>query len=305
MKYLVTGGAGFIGSHLVSELLDVGHCVNVLDDFSTGFSNNLDTKHKNLNIIQGDIRNDTLLIKALRGVQGVFHLASKVFVEESFQDPDAYFDVNVNGTLKIIKQCIEHKIQNIVFSSSCAVYGKPDRMPITEDTMTFPLSPYGLSKLTAEDCGRLFSQTGQLSFTVLRYFNVYGRGQRADSPYSGVISLFIEEAKNAGAVKIYGSGKQTRDFIYVKDVVAANLLVMEQNKIGFTIYNCCTNTETSILDLVATIETCTDSNLAKTFFPERKGDILKSKGSYLSLNQATGWIPKFTLQEGLRTLFQN
>lgn len=302
MKYLVTGGAGFIGSHLVSELLEAGNYVNVLDDFSTGFLNNLDSEHKNLNIIHGNINDDKMLEQALIGVQGVFHLASKVFVEESFQDPLSYFNVNVNGTLKIIKKCIERKIQNIVFSSSCAVYGKQNTIPLTEETPVTPLSPYGLSKLTAEHCGKLYSQTNPLSFTALRYFNVYGPRQRTDSPYSGVISLFIEKAKNKETIQIYGNGKQTRDFIYVEDVVTANLLAMEQNKTGFNVYNCCTGTETSILELINIIEKSTNLNLQKAFFPERKGDILKSRGSYSRLNQATGWAPKFTLQNGLHTM---
>lgn len=303
MKYLVTGGAGFIGSHLVNELLDAGHYINVLDDFSTGFLNNLNINHKNLEVINGDIRDDRMLEKSLIGVQGVFHLASKVFVEESFQDPISYFDLNVNGTLKIIQKCIEYGIRNIVFASSCAVYGRPETTPITETTPTCPLSPYGLSKLTAENCGRLYSQTHSLNFTVLRYFNVYGPRQRADSSYSGVISLFMKSAKSGEALKIYGSGTQTRDFIYVKDVAIANILAMEQANDGFNIYNCCTGMETSLLDLVSILEEYRGSNLKKIFFPERKGDIFKSQGSYLHLNKMTGWAPRCALRDGIRVLF--
>lgn len=248
MKYLVTGGAGFIGSHLVDALIEQGHKVIVYDNFSSGKRQNL-TPHENLQIVNGDIRN----IKAIRNkstdIDGIFHLAALVQVQRSVVNPALTESINSSGTLNVLQVAREQNIK-IVLSSSASVYDSND-VALTEDSNKYPLSPYALSKLHNEQQAQLFNDLYGTDVVSLRYFNVYGDRQDASSPYSGVISIFKQcKIDNRPAI-VYGTGSQVRDFIHVSDVTKANIAAMQCST--KMVYNIGTGVGTSVNDLVRII----------------------------------------------------
>jgi len=247
---LVTGGAGFIGSHLVEHLLTQGWKVRVLDELSTGHRSNLSAVEGKIEFIEGSITDGVTVERAAEGVEAVFHLAAKVFVPESFGKPEEYERVNVVGTAQILAAARNSGVRRVVFSSTCAVYGNTTALPITETAPSNPLSPYAQTKLAGEKLGREQAGTGGPGFSALRYFNVYGPRQDPRSAYSGVISRFADALAQGIPPTIYGDGKQTRDFIYMRDVARANLLAATQPDEPFAIYNVGTGKETTINELV-------------------------------------------------------
>ena len=221
-RSLVSGGAGFIGSHLVEALVSRGDVVRVLDNLSTGRVENLAAVASSIDLVEGDIRDPDTVRAALRGVERVFHQAALVSVPQSVEDPMTTHAINVDGTLNLLNAAREAGAQSFVYASSSAVYGDLPELPKVETMPAAPVSPYGLSKQIDEQYAQLFTQLYGLRTVGLRYFNVYGPRQDPSSPYSGVISIFIDHLLANTRPTIYGDGRQTRDFIYVADVVQAN-----------------------------------------------------------------------------------
>ena len=305
---LVTGGAGFIGSHLVEHLLESGWKVRVLDDLSAGTQTNLAEVIGMIEFIQGSITDLTTVERAVTGVEVVFHLAAKVFVSESFEVPEEYERVNIHGTIVLLTAARKAGVRRIVFSSTCAVYGDTTELPIAESTPTRPLSPYASTKSAAEVLGQKNSMTGGPDFTVLRYFNVYGVRQNPKSAYSGVISRFADALKTGEPLTIYGDGSQTRDFIYVKDIVQANLLAALQIKQSFSIFNVGTGRETPIKDLFQLMTSMLPSRLGLSlnsprYLPPRTGEIRRSVADVSLIKDTLGFSAITTLQNGISCLY--
>ncbi|MEO7557782.1 MAG: NAD-dependent epimerase/dehydratase family protein [Gammaproteobacteria bacterium] len=302
--YVVTGGAGFIGSHLVDALIVLNHRVVVLDDFSTGKRENLRAvaKSSKLQVIDGDIRNMDVVMDVSRNAKGIFHLAALVSVQRSIENPQLSFDINVRGAINVLEASRMHNVPRMVFASSAALYGDAGA-PVSEQMGGMKmLSPYALDKLVIEQYGALYGELYGISTTALRYFNVYGSRQDSNSPYSGVISIFAEKIRSGSEIGIYGDGEQTRDFIHVSDVVQANLAAMESNRMGAQVFNVGTGTATSINRLVEVLSTIADRRVAPGFLPARHGDIRYSMADISLIRERLGFEPKIGLTRGLREL---
>src|SRR6267143_3914929 len=300
---LVTGGAGFIGSHIVDRLMAAGHDVGVLDNFTTGDTRNL-AKHlsRRIAIHHVDIRDYDAVRKVVGEYGSVIHQAALVSVARSVEDPGLVNDVNVTGTLNLLRACVEFKIDRFVYASSSSVYGDTETLPKRESMNTVPSSPYGASKLAAENYCRVFAKVYGLETVSLRYFNVYGPRQKGGfGYYSGVIPTFIRRASEGKAPTIYGDGSQTRDFTFVQDVVDANILSLTSPRImGGEVYNIAGGKTISINELALMVATLLDrADLRPMHVEARKGDI---KASYADISKATeglGYRPKFSLTRGL------
>ncbi|MEW6094025.1 MAG: SDR family oxidoreductase [Chloroflexota bacterium] len=298
MRVLVTGGAGFIGSHLVEELLQRGDSVRVLDNFSTGRRENLESFQGDLGIIEADLRDAEQVKQAVKGVDLVFHLAAFISVPESMQDPETCFSVNVGGTVGLLEASRRAGVRKVVLASSTAVYGDTDVFPTTEDTPLHPLSPYAVSKQVNELYTRLYSRTFGLPVIALRFFNVYGPRQRPDSDYAAAIPIFVNRLVSGQPIDIYGDGKQSRDFVYVKDVVRANLLAAESEAAGEA-YNVCSGKETTLLDLLEELSEVSPCQPEVRFEAPRPGDIYRSVGSPVKAEQSFGFRAQISLADGL------
>jgi UDP-glucose 4-epimerase len=302
-KYaLVTGGAGFIGSHLVEHLLVSGWKVRVLDDLSSGDPANLATAIGKIEFIQGSVTDSAAVERAMRDVEIVFHLAAKLFVPESFEIPAEYERVNVQGTAVLLSAARKAGVRRMVFSSTCAIYGNTTELPIAETAPTKPLSPYAANKLAAEKLGRDAAGAGGPAFTALRYFNVYGPRQNPRSAYSGVISRFADALAQGQRTVIYGSGEQTRDFIHVRDVARANLLAGVGRDQSAT-YNVGTGRETSIVKLHSLMAEVLRSSIEPQHKPERAGDIARSVGDVELIAKALNFRAEILIESGLGALF--
>ncbi len=303
MRYLVTGGAGFIGYHLVGALLEYGHKVTVLDNLSTGKMANLyDAAH----FVEGDICVAEDVKAAFSGIDGCFHLAAIASVGRSIEDWANVHITNQSGTIRIFEHAANSGIP-VVYASSAAVYGDNSNLPLTEDSETQPLSPYGLDKLACEWQANMGYKIKGLSSIGLRFFNVYGDRQDPKSPYSGVISIFMEACKNQQAMQIFGDGEQTRDFIYVYDVVRYMINAMEylhQNAAISEVVNICTGKSTSIKEIAMFLsDICRNSNAVK-FLPQRHGDIRYSVGSPAKAETMLQIRAETALEDGLRQVWQ-
>ena len=298
MLALVTGGAGFIGSHIVEELLKSGASVRVLDNFSSGKRENLETFQGDLEIRAGDLR-DVEAIKAVtRDVELVFHLAAFISVPQSLLEPENCFAINVAGTATLLEAARQAGVRKVVLSSSAAVYGNTDKFPTDEQTPLMPLSPYALSKQVNELYARLYTQTFNLPVTALRYFNVYGPRQNPNSAYAAAISIFAQRLVNGEPITIYGDGKQSRDFIFVKDVVRANLQAAESDAAGEA-FNICSGQETTLLDLLEELSKVSPIQPEVRFEAPRSGDIYRSNGNPEKAAAAFGFRARTSLANGL------
>jgi len=303
-KALVTGGAGFIGSHLVDKLMEKEFEVVVLDNFSTGNLENLRSHigKENFRIIKGDIRNKADVKKAAKDVDYIFHLAAIISVELSIKNPLLVNEVNVCGTLNILEESLKLNLKRFVYLSSCAVYGNPAYLPIDEEHPTKPLSPYGVSKLTAEHYCMVFYRIYGVQTVCLRLFNVYGPRQ-SSGPYSGVITKFIDRLKCGKPPIIYGDGEQTRDFIFVGDVVDACLHAIScRNCVGEAI-NVGSGMETSINELARIISGLFGMRKIKPVYTKpRIGEVRRSCADISKAEKLLGLKPRISLKEGLRKL---
>jgi len=306
-RILVTGGAGFIGSHKVDRLLREGFQVTVIDDLSTGQMGNIDRhkKRKEFNLIKGDIRDFKLVKKIMKDVDAVFHQAALTSVPLSVEDPILTNDINVTGTLNLLKASSDHHVKRFIFASSAAIYGDTPRTQKREEMTPNPTSPYGASKLAAENYVKLFHQLYDLEIVVLRYFNVYGPRQNFSTNGSegGVITIFLNRMlKNAPPV-IHGDGKQTRDFIHVQDIVEANMLALNNKSAAGEIFNIATGKEASVDQVTNTMkEILNRKNLETIHAAPRPGDIRNIYADISKAEKVLGFHPKIPLKEGLEAL---
>tara|TARA_B100001013_G_scaffold323607_1_gene234674 strand:- start:1230 stop:2150 length:921 start_codon:yes stop_codon:yes gene_type:complete len=294
MKILVTGGAGFIGSHIVEYLVQRGDNVIVLDNLSNGKMQNMSKVSDDINFVNGDVRDYNLVEQLVKDVDSVFHEAALVSVPESFKMQNEYFDVNVNGTENILKLAKEYGFK-IVYASSSSVYGNPKSVPIKEDDDRNPLNPYAKTKLEDELLAEKYSEMG-VHVIGLRYFNIFGRRQSKE--YAGVIKLFLKKIQQNKAPIINGDGSQTRDFVYVEDVVKANILAMDSN-IKYKFLNVGTGFSISILDLANACIEASGLSLKPVHGPQLPGDILDSKADLELIKKSLEWKPITKLEDWL------
>jgi len=298
-RYLVTGGAGFIGSHLVELLLKEGHKVRVLDDLSSGKLENLDPFLSRVELRKGDIRDKEFLEESISGMEGVFHLAAISSVERSLLEPELVHEVNVRGTLNVLLASKKKKVKKVVFISSASVYGNPESLPLKEELALRPISPYGATKVSGEAYASFFHHSYSLETASLRLFNIFGPRQDPSSPYSGVISKFLEALIIKRRPLLYGDGEQTRDFLFVEDACRAMLLAMEREEAKGEIFNIASGKETSIFALGKTIFSLNGEDFQPEYRPERPGDIRRSWASIEKAKRILGWVPQTSLEEGL------
>lgn len=305
MKYLVTGGAGFIGSHIVHKLLAQGDSVRVLDNFSTGKRENLEDltqqlSGKRFEIIDADLRDATRVEEAVRGVEVIFHEAAFVSVPQSMEEPQACFDVNITGTSRLLDTARAAGVRRVVLASSAAIYGESDTLPLVEETLPQPLSPYAVSKRVKEMYAELFTGSFGLEVVALRYFNVYGPRQRPDSMYAAAVPIFARRLLDGKPVTVYGDGGQTRDLINVHDVVRANLIASEHANAPGKIFNVCTGIETRLLDLLDVMYELIPNSPPPQFVTPRAGDIYRSVGSPQKARDELGFQAEVSLVDGLK-----
>jgi len=304
LRVLVTGGAGFIGSHTADKLLAEGVEVVVLDNLRSGRLENIrqHVNKRNFRFVRGDIRDSHLVKDLVSDVDAVIHLAALVSVPESIKDPALTYAINVNGTLNLLKASVDFGVKRFVYASSCAVYGNAENLPIKEDYPPKPLSPYASSKLTAEDYVQKYNRNFGLETVCLRYFNVYGPRQ-IYSDYSGVITRFINRLTNDLPLVIFSDGEQTRDFVYVTDVAEANILALKHAKAIGEIFNIGTGVATTINQLANMLLELAGKNSLETVHSEpREGDIRHSVADISKAKEKLGYCPKVSLKDGLKRL---
>lgn len=302
-RALVTGGAGFIGSHLAEELVSKGIAVTILDNLSTGNLANLEPIQNHITFIQGDIQDPGIVETSVKGQDAVFHLAAQVSVTRSVEDPVFSAMTNDIGFLNILEAGRRHHIKRVVFSSSCAVYGDDPELPKKEHIGPKPLSPYALQKLTGERYARLYYDLHSLETICLRYFNVYGPRQDSSSPYSGVISLFMTRALSNKQPVIYGDGLQYRDFVYVKDVVNANWLSATMAYPGKQVFNIGTGKIVNINELWQKISHFSGCDQKPYYQSPRPGDIRESVADINLAEKHLGFSPEYDFDKGLELTF--
>ncbi len=299
-KVLVTGGAGFIGSHLVDYLVGIGVQVTVLDDLSSGREENLALEHRpSLCFVRGNILDETALEYALDGVQNVFHLAAIASVQASVEKPLLTHDVGTTGTVKLLNACVKAGVKRLVFAGSSSAYGRPDTEIQTETTALDPLSPYAASKLAGEMYCKAFAQSYPLETVILRFFNVFGPRQRPDSPYSGVIALFANALIQGKTPIIFGDGLQTRDFVFVEDVVNCLIRAATQPEVSGQVFHVGTGRGTDLWQLVHCLNHILKSNIRPGQGPARLGDVKHSCANIEKTCKGLGWKPETSLEVGL------
>lgn len=305
MNVLVTGGAGFIGSHIVQTLLQDGHAVRILDNFSTGKRENIEELVQRFNghsleVLEGDVRNALDVGQAVRGVEVLFHEAAFVSVPQSLDEPQSCFDVNITGTSLLFDAARRAGVRRAVVASSAAVYGESEALPLVEETPLQPKSPYAVSKRVNEMYAELF--TGAFGFEVaaLRYFNVYGPRQRPDSMYAAAVPIFARRLLDNKPVTVYGDGGQTRDLINVRDIVRANLIASEHPNAAGKIFNICTGVETRLLDLLDVMYELLPDAPSHVHTSPRPGDIYRSVGSPQKAAEQIGFRAEVSLVDGLK-----
>lgn len=298
MKALVTGGAGFIGSHVVDLLVENGSEVVVIDNLSNGDIKNINNKAK---FYKKDINDDLHEIFLKEKFDYVFHLAANINLRKSIEDPVFDTKVNVLGSVNLLELCVKHKVKKFIFSSTSAVYDDKVKIPTSETEEERPLSPYGISKLTVERLLFYYKKVFGLESVSLRYSNVYGPRQSPEGE-AGVVSIFINSILRKKQPVIFGDGKQTRDYVYVKDVAESNLLAIKQNISG--VYNISTGVETDVNTLFDKITGILGVNISKKYGPAVKGELLKNCLSFAKFNKATGCKPEYSLDKGLKETVQ-
>jgi UDP-glucose-4-epimerase GalE len=300
---LVTGGAGFIGSHLTRELVRRGYSVVVLDNFHSGRTENL---HDLINsavikFIRGDVRDRKIVREAIRDVDAVVHFAALIDVGESVKNPLETHDVNVTGTLNVLQEATEKGVDKFVFASSTAVYGDESPLPLVEEYALKPISPYAVSKVCGEFYCRVFCDCYDMDAVVLRYFNVYGPGQEGN-PYAGVIAKFVQSGLRCEPLTIFGDGEQTRDFIHVDDVVRATVMALESEKQKGKVFNVCTGISTSVNQLAHIVREVLGNDVQIDMAGPRKGDVKNNYGDPSKAKKGLGFKAQVSLKKGIRQL---
>ncbi len=299
MKVLVTGGGGFIGSNLAAKLLEKGHEVRILDNFSTGNRSNLAQLGDDIEVVEGELRSYERVHAATRGVEVVFHQGALPSVPRSVQDPLTTSAVNVEGTLNVLLASRDEGVRRIVFASSSSVYGNSGELPRVETALPDPISPYGVSKLAAERYCVSFSRVYALETVALRYFNVFGPNQDPTSQYSAVIPRFVTAIAEGRVVPIYGDGEQRRDFTYVDNVVEANLLAAEAEQANGSVMNVATGRSTSVNQLAEVIGRLLDRRVEIVRHETRAGDVRDSWAATALASEVLGWTPHVDLETGI------
>ncbi|MCL1474529.1 NAD-dependent epimerase/dehydratase family protein [Argonema antarcticum] len=302
---LVTGGCGFIGSHLVEALVKRGYRVRILDNLSTGkLENIVSVPPQDVEVLVGDVADLSTVNDAVQGCEYVFHEAAIASVPKSVNDPIGTGKVNYGGTLNVLEASRKHGVRRVIFAGSAAVYGDEPTLPKTELMLASPITPYGVDKLASELMGHCYTRTFGLEFVCLRYFNVFGLRQDPSSPYSGVISIFCDRIRQGLPPVIYGDGLQSRDFIHVSDVIHANLIVMEHPQAAGRTFNVGQSLATSLLDIARILNELSATNLQPIHNPSRAGDIRHSLADNTAL-QALGWSSTVTVRQGLAELLKS
>lgn len=303
-KVLVTGGAGFVGSHVVEGLVSAGCRVTVLDNLSTGRLGNIDEflRAGGARFVEGDVLDLKVVEECVEGVDAVIHFAGVASVPLSVENPALTYRTNVNGTLNLLNSCVRAKVGRFVFASSSAVYGEPRRLPVKETYATRPVSPYAISKLQAERRCADFQEKKLLKTVILRLFNVYGPRQAA-SEYAGVITSFVDRVRRGLPLVVYGDGAQTRDFIHVRDVVDAFLRVLEVKKAEGRVFNIGSGKRVSVNELAKQVLELADLDLPIVYKKPREGDLKHMFADVSKAIRLLGYGAKVTLEDGLRTVF--
>ena len=302
-QYLVTGGAGFIGSHLCRRLLASGWAVRVLDDLSSGRRENLAALDGEVDLVEGDLRDEALVSAALAGVDYVLHHAAVASVQTSIERPRFEQEVNAVGTLQLFEAARRAGVRRVVFAASAASYGNDPMVPKREDMLPVPESRYAISKIAGEYYARVYSSLYGLEVVCLRYFNVFGPRQDPSSPYSGVISIFAERMLEGAAPTVFGDGAQSRDYVYVDNVVEANMRAWATPGIAGRVYNIGCGHSASLLDLVAALNRVLGTAIEPEFAPARAGDVRLSVADIARAQRELGYEPVVHFEEGLeRTL---
>lgn len=298
--YLVTGGAGFIGSNLVYALISRGETVRVLDNFSTGKKENLSGLDGRVELLEGDLRDPEAVRGAVEGVDYILHQGALASVVRSIEDPSASHANNATGTLNLLMAAKDAKVKRLVYASSSSVYGDSPALPKEEGMRPEPKSPYAASKLIGEHYGRVFFQVYGLETVCLRYFNVFGPGQSPDSPYAAVIPCFLNAMLRGMPPTIFGDGLQSRDFTYVEDVVEVNLLALTAPKIAGEVINVASGKQHTLLEVVGVLNEVLGTDLHPRFAPPRPGDVRHSLASIAKAEALLGYKPRVSLEEGLQ-----
>ncbi|MDH3310586.1 MAG: NAD-dependent epimerase/dehydratase family protein [Gammaproteobacteria bacterium] len=305
MQVFVSGGAGFIGSHLTERLLKRGHSVFVFDNLSTGKYENLPVTHGDLQFIQGDIRNAALVNELMQGMDAVVHLAAVASVQASIDDPVTTHQTNFDGTINLLEAARKNVVKRFLYACSAAVYGDTAEIPVSEDTIPNPLSPYAADKLAGEESLLDYFNRLGLASTSFRFFNIYGPRQDPSSPYSGVISIFVDRLMSHKPVTVFGDGKQTRDFVYVSDLVDLLVEALEESSGTGGIFNVGTGKRHSLLELLDNLEKLSGQKIERHHEPARSGDILDSCADISRLKQTFKSIPSTSFEQGLKKLLES
>jgi UDP-glucose 4-epimerase len=303
MRYLVTGGAGFIGSNTVDELVRRGHSVVVLDDLSSGKEDNLAELRNKITFIKGSITDIEVVRKAMHEAEYVLHLAARTSVPRSVKDPIETNKINIDGTLNVLVAAKELKVKRVVFAASSSAYGETPTLPKVETMQPQPISPYGVTKFVGELYGQTFGRCYGLENVSLRYFNIFGPRQDPSSPYSGVLAKFCTAFLEETPPVVFGDGEQTRDFTYVENAVLANLLACEAPNVSGKVFNVGVGGRVSLNEVLRALGKITGKNLEAKYEPPRDGDIRDSQADISQAQQFLAYEPQVTFEEGLaRTL---
>ena len=298
-RYLVTGGAGFIGSHIVERLVREGHTVRVLDDLSTGRLDNLAKVRSQVECVEGDVRDRPIVQQAVKNIEYVIHEAAWRSVPKSMSDPHGYTQVNVLGTVNVLEAAAAAKVRRVVAASSSSVYGNTEQLPLQEGQPLQPISPYAMSKLCAEHYGQLFSRSFELETVSVRYFNVFGPRQNLDNEYAVVIPKFITCLLQGASPPVYGDGLQSRDFTFIENVVQATIRAATAPGIGGEVFNVACGETHTVLELLGELQRLLQCAIPPTFVGPRPGDVRKTSADITKALQRLGWKPTVGFADGL------
>jgi len=304
MRYLVTGGAGFIGSNTVDELVRRGHSVVVLDDLSSGKEDNLAEIRNKITIIKGSITDIEVVRKAMHEAEYVLHLAARTSVPRSVKDPIETNRINIDGTLNVLVAAKELKVKRVVLAASSSAYGETSTLPKVETMQPEPISPYGVTKYVGELYGQTFGRCYGLENVALRYFNIFGPRQDPSSPYSGVLAKFCVAFLEDSQPVVFGDGEQTRDFTYVDNAVHANLLACEAPNVSGKVFNVGVGGRVSLNQVLRELGKITGKKLEAKYEPPRDGDIRDSQADILQAQKFLGYQPQVTFEGGLARTFE-